>query len=145
MTLWSVQVLPSGTVTIGHRTPDFTREYREAIAEAFSARAVDYVPFMIGNSYTYTSDPANCHGEVRSLEIVDDGMDAVIEVDREADAAIRVSLTPGGPPFGAAPCLIENYLHPGGLPFPVVLLRVLGTTQPMITGLRGWQEVEAAR
>jgi len=142
VTLWRVQVLPSGAVAIGNRTLDFTREYREAIAGAFDGGALDHVPFMLGE--TFTGDPEHCHGEVRGLEVVEDGMDAAIEVDLEADTLIRLSLAPGNPPVGAVPCLIENYLHPGGLPFPVVLLRVLGTTRPMITGLRGWREVEQA-
>jgi len=140
---WRVQILPSGPVAYkGSRTLNFTREYRESIAEAFSAGALEIVPFAIGD--TYAGDPDSLAGEVRALEVTEDGMDAVIGVAQRADAAIRASLAPGGPPFGAAPGLIENYRTSGSKAFPVVLLHVLGTTRPMITGLRGWREVEAA-
>jgi hypothetical protein len=140
--LWRVQILSSGTITIGDRTLDFTPGHREAIAEAFRAGALEVVPFTLGD--TFTGDPCSLSGEVRGLEVVEDGVDAVIAVSEWADEVIRDSLRPGRLPVAAVPCLIENYLHPGGLPFPVVLLRVLGTTRPMITGLRGWRELEAA-
>jgi hypothetical protein len=140
---WRVQILPSGPVAYkGARTLDFTREYRESIAAAFKAGALDVVPFTLGD--TYAGDPEALAGEVRGLEVVDDGMDAVIGVGQRADAAIRASLAPGSPPLGAAPGLMENYRTSGGEAYPVVLRHVLGTARPMLTGLRGWREVEAA-
>jgi hypothetical protein len=139
---WSVQILPSGEFSYHGRTIDFTRGYREAIAEAFDAGVLDVVPFALGDAYT--GDPGSFHGEVTGLEVTGDGLDAVIEADPAGDAAVRASLVPGGPPLGAAPRLIENYLPTGGLPFPVILLHVLGTSRPPVTGLRGWRELEAA-
>lgn len=142
MSRWSVQILPSGTVIYGYRIMDFTCGYREALAAAFGAGVLGHVPFQLGDAYT--ADPGRCDGEVTGLEVTRDGLDAVIEVSRHADAAVRASLVPGGPPLGAAPFLIENYLPTGGLPFPVILLHVLGTSRPPVTGLRGWRELEPA-
>jgi hypothetical protein len=141
MTLWRVQVLPAGTVSYkGRRTLDFTRGYREAIAEAFRAGAFDLVPFQLAEAgNAHTSDPARYRGEVTGLEVVEDGLDALIDATPEGDEAIRT--TPG---LAAAPRLIEDYRTSGGSTFPVVLQHVLGTTAPMITGLRGWREAEAA-
>jgi hypothetical protein len=142
MSLWSVQILPSGAFSYHGRIIDFTRGYREAIAEAFDAGVLDVVPFALGD--TYTADPGCFHGEVRGLEVTGDGLDAVIEADPTGDAAVRASLVPGADALGAAPRLIQNYLPTGGLPCPVILLHVLGTTRPPVTGLRGWRELEAA-
>jgi hypothetical protein len=140
MTLWRVQVLPSGPFTYKGLTLDFTREYREAIAEAFDAGACDFVPFQLAESdNAHTSDPSRYRGDVLALEVVSDGLDAVIEATPEGGEAIRT--VPG---LAAAPRLIEDYRCSDGSAFPVVLQHVLGTTAPMITGLRGWQELEAA-
>jgi len=140
VTLWRVQVLPAGPFTYkGVRTLDFTRGYREAIAGAFDGGALDMVPFQLAESdNAHTNDPARYRGEVRALEVVSDGMDAVIEATPEGDEAIRT--VPG---LAAAPRLIENYYTTDDRPWPVVLQHVLGTTAPMITGLRGWRELES--
>jgi len=142
MTLWRVQILPAGTVSYkDRRTLDLTREYLDAIAVAFGARACDLMPFQVAEAdNAHTSDPARYCGEVTRLEVVTDGLDVVIDATPEGDKAIRTI-----PGLAAAPRLIEDYRSSGGSTFPVVLQHVLGTTAPMITGLRGWQEVEAAR
>lgn len=142
MSRWSVQILPSGAFIYHGRAVDFTRGYREAIAGAFDAGVLDVVPFALGDAYT--ADPGRFHGEVTGLEVTGDGLDAVIEADPTGDAAIRASLAPGGRFLGAAPRLIQNYLPTGGLPCPVILLHVLGTSRPLIPGMRGWRELEAA-
>lgn len=134
MTLWRVQILPSGPFTYkGSRTLDFTREYLDNIAGAFGDGAFDLVPFQLAEAgNAHTSDPARYRGDVRALEVVSDGMDAVIEATPGGDEAIRT--VPG---LAAAPRLIESYLSSDGSAFPVVMQHVLGTTAPMITGLRG--------
>lgn len=139
MTLWRVQVLPSGPFTYkGSRTLDFTLGYREAIAGAFDGRAYDFVPFQLAEAgNAHTSDPARYRGEVCALEVVTDGLDALIAATPEGDEAIRT--VPG---LAAAPRLVEDYRTADGKAFPVALQHVLGTTAPMITGLRGWQELE---
>jgi hypothetical protein len=140
VTLWRVQVLPSGPFTQGNRTLDFTLGYREAIAGAFDGRAFDFVPFQLAESdNAHTNDPSRYCGEVRALEVVSDGLDALIAATSEGDEAIRT--VPG---LAAAPRLVEDYRTTDGKTFSVALQHVLGTTAPMITGLRGWQEVEAA-
>jgi hypothetical protein len=139
VTLWRVQVLPSGPVAYkGSRALDFTREYLDNIAEAFGARVFDFVPFQLAeNDNAHTSDPSRYRGEVRALEVVSDGLDAVIDATPEGDEAIRTS-----PDLAAAPRLVESYRTSCGRVFPVVLQHVLGTTAPMAAGLRGWQELE---
>jgi hypothetical protein len=136
VSLWRVQVLPFGAVDYRGISLDFTREYLEAIAEAFAA-ALDCVPFMLAEADgAHTSDPDRYRGEIRSLEVVDDGLDAVIAATPEGDEAIRT--TPG---LAAAPRLIEGYRCADGRVFPVVMQHILGTTRPLITGLRSWREL----
>jgi hypothetical protein len=140
VTLWRVQVLPSGPFTYkGTRTLDFTREYLASIAEAFGARACDFVPFQLAEAgNAHASDPARYRGKVCALEVVADGLDALIAATLGGDEAIRT--VPG---LAAAPRLVEDYRTADRRTWPVALQHVLGTTAPMITGLRGWQEVEA--
>jgi len=141
MTLWRVQVLPAGPFDYrGVRAMDFTREYLNGIAEAFGARAYDFVPFQLAEAgNARTSDPARYRGEVCALEVVTDGLDAVIAATPDGDEAIRAI-----PGLAAAPRLVEDYRTTDGRSWPVSLQHVLGTTAPMITGLRGWREVEMA-
>lgn len=135
VSLWRVQVLPLGTVRYRVRDLNLTPEYLEAIAEAFSAGVFDIVPFQIADMHT--NDPTCFRGEARELEVVADGMDAVIAATPEGDEAIRT--TPG---LAAAPRLFEDYRTADGRTWPVALQHILGTTQPIITGLRPWRELE---
>lgn len=138
MSLWRVQVLPLGTVSYGGRDLDFTREYLEHVVEAFDDGVFDCVPFQLAEAGGgHTSDPCRYRGDVRSLEVVADGLDAVIAATPEGDEAIRTA-----PGLAAAPRLIEGYRVADGRVFPVVLQHILGTARPVITGLRPWQMLE---
>jgi hypothetical protein len=136
-------VLPSGPFRYRDRIDlDFTPEYLGGIVGAFNAGVFGVVPFQLAedDSGEHTSDPCRCRGEVRDLEVTD-GLDAVIAATPEGDDAIR-----SVPGLAAAPRLIEVYRVSGGpLVFPVVLQHVLGTTRPLITGLRPWTELEKAQ
>ena len=92
MSLWRVQVLPLGTVSYGGRDLDFTREYLEHVVEAFDDGVFDCVPFQLAEARGgHTSDPCRYRGDVRSLEVDADGLDAVIAATPEGDEAIRTA------------------------------------------------------
>jgi hypothetical protein len=135
VSLWRVQVLPLGPFSYRTRELDFTREYLEGIVAAFDGGAYDFVPFHLADSSgAGTSDPARYRGDVTALEVVSDGLDALIAATPEGDEAIT---TVPGP--AAAPRLVENYRSSDGPAFPVAVQHVLGTTHPMITRLRPWK------
>lgn len=137
--LWRVQVLPLGTISYRNREKTFDRGYLEAIVSAFDGDAYDRVSFQDGSTDgVHTNDPGRWRGDVRRLEVVPDGLDAVIAVTAEGDELIRT--TPG---LAAAPRLVEDYRRHDGREFRVAMQHVLATRTPMITGLRPWRAVEA--
>ena len=57
----------------------FTPEYLSGLAEAFNEGAFDLVPFQLATvSGGHTHDPARWRGDVYGLEVVPDGLDALI-------------------------------------------------------------------
>jgi hypothetical protein len=134
--LWRKQVLRTGAIDYHGRTLDFTREYLTDLADAFSAGALDLVPFLVSD--THSNDPALCSGCVRQMEVVGDGLDAIIEVTDAADEVLR-----SDPLMESAPRIIEPYRWADGTEFPAVIQQILGTRQSILTGLRSWEPVSA--
>jgi hypothetical protein len=140
VSLWRVQLLPFGEVGYHDRTLNFDRAYLGHILKSYAAMVYDMVPFMLaGADGAHTSDPQRWGGEVQRLQVVDDGLDAVIAATRRGGETIRT--TPG---YAAAPRLISDYRAADGKVHPVVLQHVLGTTKPLIPGLRAWEEMDEA-
>ena len=134
--LWRKQVLPLGTVTLPRGELALTPEYLGWLAEAFDEAAFDYVPFQLAFDSEHTSDPDRWRGDVTGFEMADDGLDALIMATDEGNRAILE--TPG---LDAAPRIINDYRTADGRVFPAAIQHILGTTKPLITGLRGWERV----
>lgn len=133
--VWRVQVLPLGTISYRDRELDFTSEYLADLVRAFDDGAFDVVPFVLaGEDGQHTNDPARWRGEVRGLEMVPDGLDAVVAVTADGGEVLRRT-----PALRAAPRIIEDYRGTDGRTFPAVIQHILGTSHPVITGLRPWQ------
>lgn len=136
-TLWRKQLLPFGTVEHGPREITLNERYIGALASAFDGRALSYVPVLLDGGSGYASyDPALAAGEVRRLEVVSDGLDALIVLDRRASELVAAD-----PRVGVAPGIAEDHAPADGRRFPVVLMHVMITESALITGLRPWQPV----
>lgn len=137
--LWRKQILPLGTIPWQDRELSFTPAYLGDMAAAFVARARDVVPFAaeIANG-AFSNDPSLIRGVVRSLEVVADGMDAVVEVDAEVDALLDDALLHAKPGPATGARIIEHYRTWDGREFPVVLAGVYTTRAPSIISLRPW-------
>ena len=133
--LWRKQVLPIGEVDYrGWRTIDFTKDYLDRLVEAFDEGAYDRVPFQLADeSGQHTSDPAQWRGDVLKLEVVADGLDILVTVTEQGSDVLRRD-----PALGAAPRIIEDYHRADGRVFPAAIQHILGTRDPLITGLRPW-------
>jgi hypothetical protein len=132
--LWRKQVMPFGVVPWRGKELNFTPAYLNDIAAAFADGAFDLVPFMAENPEWGTSiDPALYRGPVCGLEVVGDGMDALVLVGAETDAWLDADKK-----RGAAARLIENYRTPGRT-FPVAMASLHATRSPGITMLRPWK------
>ena len=137
--LWRKQVLPLATIPWRGRELAFTPAYLADMAAAFAAGALDVVPFAFPGDRDYSNDPALIRGEVRSLEVVADGMDAIIAVDAEMGAFLAELLRAGGAAPDTGARIIERYQTTDGREFPVVLAGVYTTDAPVLTGLRPWK------
>jgi hypothetical protein len=132
--LWRKQILPFGTIHWRDRELNFTPAYMCDIAAAFAGGAFDLVPFMAENpEWGPGGDPALYRGAVRGLEVVSDGMDALVLAGAETDAWLDADRE-----LGAAPRLVENYRTTAGLVFPVAVMSLHATSAPGIAGLRPW-------
>jgi hypothetical protein len=132
--LWRKQVLRVGDIDYRGRTLSFTGQYLTDLADAFGAGAVDLVPFLISD--THTNDPACYSGHVRQMEVVGDGLEAVIEVSAAADGTLR-----SDPQLDSAPRIIESYCRADGTEFSAVIQQILATRQSILTGLQPWEPV----
>lgn len=132
--LWRKQVFPFGAIPWRGRELNFTPAYLGDMAEAFADGALEVVPLSAESDRGgFSGDPTLIRGEVRSLEVVSDGLDALAEVDAETDALLEAD-----PEYPAAAQVIEHYRAAGTHPFPVVMRGLYLTRSPAITGLRPW-------
>jgi len=139
MTLWSAQLLPVGVVRYKSLEVNFTPGYLAAVVRAFDAGAVAVVPFQhVEPGGEPTADPGRCRGEVRSLEVVRDGLEMVVDVGPEGDLVLRNT-----PALRAAPRLVERYKTADGRVFLVVLQFVFATEKPVAQGLRPFRELDS--
>jgi len=124
MTTWRKQILRTGTFMAGGGAVTITRLYCQNLVNSFG-QVYEFVPFQIAE--IHTSDPSALAGDVTGLSLTEDGLDAHIRTDACIDD------------LDAAPQIILQYRSALGQVWPAVLRHVLGTTTPVITGLRGWE------
>jgi hypothetical protein len=134
--VWRKQVLALGNVEWRGRTLSFTREYLAGLVSAFDARAFDFVPFQLAADVGYASlDPTLNAGEVIGLEVVPEGLDALI--------AVSSAFAAEPPALDVAVRIIEQFACPDGRVFPAVISLVYGTGRS-IMNLRPWRLERAA-
>lgn len=135
--LFRKQVLKVGEIDYKGRKINFSRDYLAKLAESFRARAFDQVPFMLaGSDNAHTLDPERYRGEVKGLELADDGLYATVETTDAGAEVIRAN-----PKLGVSARIIEGLTHADGRSFPQAVQHVLGTLDPRVTGMKPWEAV----
>ncbi len=138
--LWRKKVLPVGDVEYKGRLLHFTRDYLGQLVTAFQSRAYDQVPFQLADAAnTHTNDPERTRGEITSMELGDDGLYVTAELTPEGEQVLAAN-----PKLGVSARIVEDYARSDGSHFPAAIQHVLGTLDPRIPGLGGWQAIEAA-
>jgi hypothetical protein len=133
--LWRKHALPSGKVPWHGRELDFTPEWLASMSDAFTAGALNIVPFTIEDTrWGPVDDPELIRGTVRSLQVVSDGLEAVVQVDELTDTIIDLDKEY---PVGSR--IISRYETPGSREYPAVFAMLYLTEHPGIPGLRPWQ------
>jgi hypothetical protein len=137
--LFRKQLLPSGEVE--HPTHGKLSFDLAGLVARFKAGAMDQVPFLIaGDDRDHPKsggDPERFRGEIKGLELASDGLYGTIETtERGAEllaenpnlpVSVRVKVPEGGRFAGKE-----------------VLAHVVGTMDPVATGMRPWEAVDAS-
>lgn len=128
VSIWSKHVLPLGEVRQPHVTFQFTPDHIAQAAESFAQHALDIVPFQI----SATDNLLYRAGVVIGAEVMDDGLDVIIAVDR-----FWHSLLTANPP-GVSVRLSQGYRSDDGRVFPVALVLVAAVPHSPFSSLRPW-------
>ncbi|WIC89164.1 hypothetical protein SEA_BOGOTA_14 [Streptomyces phage Bogota] len=136
-TLFRKKILPKGVIDYKGRKIVFDDRYLTDLAQSFHAGAYDQVPFMLADSSNaHTMDPERYRGDIKGVEVADDGLYGTFELS--ADAA---ELVKKNPKLGVSARIVEGYSRADGKTFPRAMQHVLGTLDPRIPGLGAWTEV----
>jgi hypothetical protein len=137
---WVKKVLPVGDVAYQGRMLHFTRDYLGKIVRSFQDRAYDQVPFQLADSRnTHTNDPERTRGEITGMELRDDGLYVTAQLTPEGEQVLTAN-----PRLGVSARIVEGYDRSDGRFFPAAIQHVLGTLDPRIPGLGGWEAIEAS-
>ena len=137
---WRKLLLPVGEINYKGRVLKFTRDYLAGLVQSFNNRAYDQVPFQLADSAnTHTNDPERTRGQITGMALEPDGL------------WVDMAPTPRGqqvladnPGLGVSARIVEEYDRSDGKYFPRAIQHVLGTLDPRIPGMGGWEAVAAA-
>lgn len=138
--VWRKRVLPVGDVEYKGRMLHFTREYLAGLAQAFHERAYDQVPFQLaGDDNRHTNDVERFGGQITSFDLEKDGLYLKLEATERGEKVLK-----DNPNLGVSARIVEDYARSDGKFFTAAVQHVLGTLDPRIPALGGWQAVEAS-
>lgn len=138
--LWRKKVLPVGDVEYQGRTLRFTPDYLKRLAVAFASRAYDQVAFQLADAKnTHTNDPERYRGEIVAMDAESDGLWLTVHPTEAGEKVLQ-----DNPKLGVSARIVEGYQRSDGKFFSEAIQHVLGTLDPRIPGLGGWQAIEAA-
>lgn len=135
------QILPKKSIHYtakdgSRQSIDFTDEY---LADLANNQAVDSVPFMLADADNrHTMDPERQRGDIRKMEVRDDGLYAKI-VFPTVKAAKAVLSNPG---LGVSARIREGVQRSDGSTLSRGIIHVLGTLDPQVSGMGPWQPTD---
>jgi hypothetical protein len=139
-TRWWKRLLPVGEINYKGRILKFTPEYLTGLVEAFRDKAYDQVPFQLApDNNSHTNDPERTRGLISEMQLRRDGLWVALDPTEAGDAVLRAN-----PGLGVSARIVEDYDRADGKFFPRAIQHVLGTLDPRIPALGGWEAVAAA-
>ena len=137
---WRKKLLPVGEINYKGRVLKFTKDYLAGLVQAFNQRAYDQVPFQLaGDENKHTNDVERFGGEITGMTLEPDGL--WFEMDPTERGSEVLANNPG---LGVSARIVEEYDRADGKFFPRAIQHVLGTLDPRITGMGGWEAVAAS-
>jgi len=138
--LWRKKLLPVGQVDYKGRKLQFTRQYLQDLAAAFTAKAYDQVPLQLaGADNAHTNDVERFGGQVVDADAGEDGLYITVRPTERGQQILQQN-----PQLGVSARIVENYERSDGQYFTAAIQHVLATLDPRIPGLGGWQMIEAS-
>ena len=135
------QILPKKSIDYtakdgSRRTLDFTEEYLTDLA---NNKAVDKIGFLLADvDNRHTMDPERWRGEVEAMEVRDDGLyGKVVFPSPEAAKAVL-----DNPDLGVSARIREGVQRSDGSTVNRGIIHVLGTLDPQVSGMSGWQTAD---
>lgn len=135
--LWRKQLIPVGDFDYKGGKLSFTKAYLKDLAQSFKDKVFPGVPFQLaGADNKHTNAVANTVGKVRDVELGDDGLYVIIEASEDGEKVLKQY-----PELGVSARIYENYTRSDGRHWPAALQHVLGTWDPHLPGMKGWEAV----
>lgn len=135
------QLLRTTKINYKGQKLDFSQAYMSTLADAFNDGAYDSVKFQLATEDNkHTDDPERMRGTLKAVEVGPDGLDGIIEFASD-DAA---QLVRDHPDLGVSLRIIPGLEKADGRKYPAAIKHVLGTIDPVVTGMRPWQAVDLA-
>jgi hypothetical protein len=136
-TLFRKKILPKGSIDYKGRKITFDEAYLTDLAQSFHAGAYDQVAAMLADKdNAHTMDPSRFRGEVKGVEVAEDGLYGTFELSADAAKMVKEN-----PKLGVSARIVEGYARSDGKTFPRAMQHVLMTLDPRIPGLGAWTEV----
>jgi hypothetical protein len=140
--LYRKQILPRGTFNYEGEVIDFDTIAKDA-KEAFEAGALDQVAFQLADDKNrHNWDPKNYRGDVKAIELTDDGVYATIDFSHYPDMK---DLVTKNPKFGVSATIERNVKRGDGKEFRHAFSQVLGTLNPKVAGMKPWEAVALSK
>jgi hypothetical protein len=141
---WRKRLLPVGEINYKGRVLRFTRDYLGGLVRAFQDQAYPQVPFQLADANNaHTNDVERFGGEITAMDLGHDGDEPGLWVTVATNQRGGNVLT-DNPRLGVSARIVEDYDRSDGKFYPAAIQHVLGTLDPRIPHLGGWQAVEAA-
>jgi hypothetical protein len=139
--LFRKRILPKGSIKYAGRTVTFNDTLLSNIVDGFKKGAYDQSSFCFANEQNdHKVKPQDWGGDVKGLEVAEDGLYATMELATHAADLVRAN-----PKLGVSPAIRINYTREAdGATFPAALHHVLGTLDPKVTNLGEWEELSLA-
>lgn len=138
--LWRKRLLPAGSINYKGRQLTFDPGYLSRLAAAFRDQAYPQVPFQLApDDNSHTNDPERFAGEVTDMSAEPDGLWITLAATERGNRVLAEN-----PRLGVSARIVEAFERSDGKYWPEAVQHVLGTLDPRIPGLGGWQTVEAS-
>lgn len=140
--LYRKQILPRGKFNYEGEVIDFDQIAQDA-KEAFDQGALDQVAFQLAESSNrHNFDPKNYRGEIKAIELAEDGTYAICDFSHYPDMQ---ELVTKNPKFGVSAQIERNLKRGDGKEFRHAFSHVLGTLNPKVTGMKPWEALALSK